>query len=37
MIGSLALVDRPKVPTSGQNATGDNIETDGKIAVLELK
>jgi hypothetical protein len=36
-VESLALVDRPDVPRQGQNATGDNRETDGKIAVLVLK
>ena len=36
-VKSVALVDRPDVPQSGQNATGDNIETDGKMAVLVLQ
>ena len=36
-VQGVELVDRPKVPQHGQNATGDNIETDGKIAVLQLK
>jgi hypothetical protein len=36
-VESLALVDRQQVPQKGQNATGDNIETDGKIAVLVMK
>ncbi|HLK51169.1 MAG TPA: LssY C-terminal domain-containing protein [Bryobacteraceae bacterium] len=31
------LVDRPQVPQHGQNATGDSLETDGKVAVLLLK
>jgi hypothetical protein len=30
------LVDRPQVPRVTQNATGDRIETDGRIAVLLL-
>jgi hypothetical protein len=30
------LVDRPHVPRETQNATGDRIETDGRIAVLLL-
>jgi hypothetical protein len=30
------LVDRPQVPRETQNATGDRIETDGRIAVLLL-
>jgi hypothetical protein len=33
-VRSVALVDRPAVPENGQNATGDNIETDAKMAVL---
>jgi hypothetical protein len=33
-VKGLALVDRPKVPKSTGNATGDKIETDGKMAVL---
>ena len=36
-VESLALVDRPGVPRRSQNATGDNLETDGKIAVAVLK
>jgi len=36
-VRSLALVDRPAVPQHGQNATGDNLDTDGKMAVLILK
>ncbi|MFN7996514.1 MAG: LssY C-terminal domain-containing protein [Bryobacteraceae bacterium] len=36
-VQSLALVDRPNVPQHGQNATGDNLETDAKMAVLILK
>lgn len=32
-----ALVERPKVPTNGENATGDKLETDGKMAVLLLE
>jgi hypothetical protein len=35
MVKSLALVDRPSISTTGlQNATGDNITTDGRMAVL---
>ena len=33
-VRSVELVDRPKAPQHGQNATGDSLETDGKIAVL---
>ena len=36
-VQSLALVDRPDVPLKGENATGDSVETDGKIAVLVLR
>ncbi|HEY2018266.1 MAG TPA: LssY C-terminal domain-containing protein, partial [Bryobacteraceae bacterium] len=36
-VQSLELVDRPAVPQNGQNATGDNLETDAKIAVLLLQ
>jgi len=36
-VQSLALVDRPNVPEKGQNATGDSVETDAKIAVLLLQ
>jgi hypothetical protein len=36
-VQSLALVDRPNVPQHSQNATGDNLDTDGKMAVLILK
>ena len=35
-VQGIALVDRPKVPLKSQNATGDNLETDGKMAVLML-
>ena len=34
---SLALVERPAVPKKSRNATGDAIETDGRMAVLVLK
>jgi hypothetical protein len=37
MVKGLALVDRPQVPTSSRNATGDALETDAAIAVLLLK
>jgi hypothetical protein len=33
-VRSVALVDRPAVPQHGQNATGDSVETDAKMAVL---
>jgi hypothetical protein len=36
-VQSVALVDRPEVPQKGQNATGDNVETDARIAVLVLQ
>jgi hypothetical protein len=35
-VRSVALVERPAVPQNGQNATGDNIVTDGKMAVLVM-
>jgi hypothetical protein len=37
MVQSLALVDRPGVPQHSENATGDTLETDGKMAVLLLR
>jgi len=36
-VRSLELVERPNVPKHSQNATGDNLDTDGKMAVLILK
>jgi len=33
-VKSLALVERPAVPHTSQNATGDQIQTDGQMAVL---
>lgn len=35
-VQSLEYVDRPAVPKHAQNATGDNLETDARIAVLLL-
>jgi hypothetical protein len=35
-VQGIELVDRPSVPLKSQNATGDNLETDGKMAVLLL-
>jgi hypothetical protein len=35
-VRGIELVDRPNVPLKSQNATGDNLETDGKMAVLLL-
>jgi hypothetical protein len=34
LVKSLALVDRPQVPTEASNATGDVLHTDGRMAVL---
>jgi hypothetical protein len=34
LVKSLALVDRPDVPTELSNATGDALTTDGRMAVL---
>jgi hypothetical protein len=36
-VRSVALVERPTVPQHSQNATGDNLETDAKMAVLVLQ
>ncbi len=36
-VKSVALVERPEAPRQGKNATGDNVETDGKMAVLLLQ
>jgi hypothetical protein len=36
-VRSVALVERSTVPQHGQNATGDNLETDAKMAVLVLQ
>ena len=36
-VTAVALVDRPAVPQHAQNATGDSLDTDGKIAVLLLQ
>jgi hypothetical protein len=32
-----ALLDRPDVPSNSQNATGDDLITDGKVLVLALR
>jgi hypothetical protein len=34
LVKSLALVDRPEVPTEIDNATGDSLKTDGRMAVI---
>jgi LssY-like putative type I secretion system component LssY len=36
-VQAIELVDRPDVPRHGQNATGDSLDTDGRIAVLLLQ
>jgi len=36
-VQSLLLVDRANVPQHGQNATGDDLNTDAKMAVLILQ
>ena len=36
-VRSLALVDRPDLPTNASNATGDPLRTDGRMAVLLLQ
>jgi hypothetical protein len=33
-VEAVEFIDRPEVPQHGQNATGDSVETDGRIAVL---
>ena len=35
-VDAFDLVERPAVPRRGRNATGDDFETDGRIAVLLL-
>jgi hypothetical protein len=35
-VEAIELVDRPNVPQHGQNATGDSLDTDGRVAVLML-
>lgn len=35
-VSGLELVDRPWVPLDASNATGDQLKTDGRIAVLKL-
>jgi hypothetical protein len=35
-VKALSLVERPKAPQHSQNATGDKLETDGRMAVLVL-
>jgi LssY C-terminus len=37
LVKDYALVDRPAAPRESMNATGDKLETDGKMAVLILK
>jgi len=36
-VQGVELMDRPRVPQHGQNATGDSLDTDGRVAVLLLK
>jgi len=36
LVRGLALVDRPQAPTSLSNATGDKLQTDGRMAVLRF-
>ena len=36
LVDGLALVERPDVPTNLTNATGDQLETDGKMAVVNF-
>jgi hypothetical protein len=34
LVKSVALVDRPDVPTTIENATGDSLRTDGRMAIV---
>lgn len=34
LVQGLSLVDRPQLPSNMSNATGDKLETDGRMAVL---
>ena len=34
LVRGLSLVDRPDIPTSFYNATGDKLQTDGRMAVV---
>jgi len=34
LVRSLALVERPNIPHDATNATGDSLQTDGRMAVL---
>ena len=36
-VESFAMIDRPAVPKKSMNATGDDLFTDGKMAVVILK
>jgi len=36
LVRGLALVDRPDAPASFYNATGDKLETDGRMAVIRF-
>jgi hypothetical protein len=36
-VRAMSLVDRPEAPRETENATGDKVTTDGKMAVLELR
>lgn len=35
-VDGIAMVDRPQVPRDAKNATGDELHTDGAIAVLKM-
>lgn len=36
LVQGLSLVDRPQVPMDAHNATGDKLQTDGRMAVLSF-
>lgn len=37
LVNSYVLLDRPDAPRSSENATGDRLETDGRMVVLVLR
>jgi hypothetical protein len=36
-VDTVTLIDHPKMPAHSRNATGDHMETDGRLAVIELR
>lgn len=37
LVAGIALVDRPAIPQNATNATGDALQTDGKMAVVQFQ